>query len=105
MPRRMPRHPPSSAPASRPPDAERVSEPSRILARVTRERAHGIGVLQGTALYVAAILGSGLLVLPGLAARAAGPASIVGVCAVILLAVPLAGTFAALASQYPDPGG
>ena len=82
-----------------------MSEGRRILGRVTRERAHGIGVLQGTALYVAAILGSGLLVLPGLAARAAGPASVLAVCAVILLAVPLAGTFAALASRYPDPGG
>ncbi|MDL9980397.1 APC family permease [Microbacterium sp. ASV49] len=65
----------------------------------------GIGVLQGTALYVAAILGTGLLVLPGLAARVAGPASVVAVLAVILLAVPLAGTFAALAARYPDPGG
>jgi amino acid efflux transporter len=73
--------------------------------RHERVRAHGIGVLQGTALYIAAILGSGLLVLPGLTAQAAGPASIVAVVAVILLVVPLAGTFAALSSRYPDPGG
>jgi amino acid efflux transporter len=82
-----------------------MSEPGRILDDVTREHDGGIGVLQGTALYVAAILGTGLLVLPGLAARAAGPASVLAVLAVILLAVPLAGTFAALASRYPDPGG
>ncbi|MCO5953316.1 APC family permease [Microbacterium yannicii] len=65
----------------------------------------GLGVVQGTALYVAAVLGTGLLVLPGLAADAAGPASIVSVLAVIVLSVPLAGTFAALAARYPDPGG
>ncbi len=70
-----------------------------------RDRTRGIGVLQGTALYVAAILGSGLLVLPGLAAAVAGPASILAVLAVMLLAAPLAGTFAALAARYPDPGG
>jgi len=65
----------------------------------------GLGVVQGTALYVASVLGTGLLVLPGLAADVAGPASIVSVLAVIVLAVPLAGTFAALAARYPDPGG
>lgn len=65
----------------------------------------GLGVVQGTALYIASVLGTGLLVLPDLAAEAAGPASIVAVLAVIALSVPLAGTFAVLAARYPDPGG
>jgi amino acid efflux transporter len=64
-----------------------------------------IGVVQGTALYIAAVLGTGLLVLPGVAAAAAGPASILAVVAVLVLSVPLAGTFGALAARYPDPGG
>lgn len=64
-----------------------------------------LGLVQGTALYIASVLGTGLLVLPGLAADAAGPASIVAVLAVIALSIPLAGTFAALAARYPDPGG
>ena len=51
------------------------------------------------------MLGTGILVLPGLAASVAGPASIIAVAAVFLLSIPLAGTFAALASRYPDPGG
>jgi amino acid efflux transporter len=51
------------------------------------------------------VLGTGILVLPGLAAEAAGPASIVAVAAVLLLSIPLAGTFAALASRFPDAGG
>ncbi|MCU1509247.1 MAG: amino acid permease-associated protein [Glaciihabitans sp.] len=64
-----------------------------------------VGVLQASALYVAAVLGTGILVLPGLAASAAGPASILSVAAVLVLSIPLAGTFAALAARYPDAGG
>jgi amino acid efflux transporter len=63
------------------------------------------GVVQGTALYVAAVLGTGILVLPGLAASVAGPASLISVIAVFVLSIPLAGTFAALSSRYPDAGG
>ncbi|GAA1781685.1 APC family permease [Agromyces lapidis] len=68
---------------------------------------HGgtLGLGQGTALYIASVLGTGILVLPGLAAKAAGPASIVAVAAVLVLSIPLAGTFAALAARYPDAGG
>ena len=43
--------------------------------------------------------------LPGLAADAAGPASIVAVAVVLALSIPLAGTFAALAARFPDAGG
>jgi amino acid efflux transporter len=68
-------------------------------------RAGTLGLVQGTALYIAAVLGTGILVLPGLAATAAGPASVLAVLAVFVLSIPLAGTFAALASRYPDPGG
>lgn len=64
-----------------------------------------LGVVQASALYIAAVLGTGILVLPGLAADAAGPASLVAVAAVLLLSIPLAGTFAALAARYPDAGG
>lgn len=68
-------------------------------------RGGGLGIGRGTALYIASVLGTGVLVLPGLTADVAGPASVVAVLAVIVLAVPLAGTFAALAARYPDPGG
>jgi len=64
-----------------------------------------IGLAAASALYVAAVLGTGILVLPGLAADAAGPASVLAVAAVLLLSIPLAGTFAALAARYPDAGG
>ncbi|KQM80784.1 APC family permease [Agromyces sp. Leaf222] len=69
------------------------------------EHRGSLGLVQGTALYIASVLGTGILVLPGLAAAAAGPASIVAVAVVLVLSIPLAGTFAALASRYPDAGG
>ncbi len=67
--------------------------------------APSLGLGQGSALYISAVLGTGVLALPGLAADAAGPASIVAVLAVLLASIPLAAAFAALASRYPDAGG
>jgi amino acid efflux transporter len=68
--------------------------------------AHGtIGLAPASALYIAAVLGTGILVLPGLAVDAAGPAAVLAIAAVLLLSIPLAGTFAALAARYPDAGG
>ena len=64
-----------------------------------------LGLAQASALYIAAVLGTGILVLPSLAARAAGPGSVLAVVAVLVLSIPLAGTFAALASRFPDSGG
>ncbi|MBU6493446.1 MAG: amino acid permease [Burkholderiales bacterium] len=69
---------------------------------------HGGGrltVLQGAALYIGAVLGTGVIAVPALAAQAAGPASLLAWLALVLLSVPLAATFAALGSRYPDAGG
>lgn len=87
-----------------------TSEPSAVPspaadADAGLEHSGTIGLASASALYVAAVLGTGILVLPGLAADAAGPASILAVVAVLLLSIPLAGTFAALAARYPDAGG
>jgi amino acid efflux transporter len=60
---------------------------------------------QAVALYVGAVVGAGVLILPGIAASLAGPASIVAWIVDCSLGVPLALTFAFLARQYPDPGG
>jgi amino acid efflux transporter len=64
-----------------------------------------LGIWQASALYIASVLGTGILVLPGLAAEAAGPGSLLAIGAVLVLSIPLAGAFAALASRMPDPGG
>jgi amino acid efflux transporter len=65
----------------------------------------GLNLVQGIALYVGAVLGTGVLALPGLAAKQAGPASLVSWLALVVMSVPLAATFAALAARYPDSGG
>ena len=72
---------------------------------MTTPPAASVGLAQASALYIAAVLGTGILVLPALTATAAGPASVLAVVAVMVLSVPLAGTFAALASRHPDSGG
>ncbi|GAA0462744.1 amino acid permease [Alkalibacillus silvisoli] len=64
-----------------------------------------IGLFQGIALYIAAILGSGVLFLSGATASIAGPASIISWLIVILISFPLAYSFASLAREYPDAGG
>jgi amino acid efflux transporter len=51
------------------------------------------------------VIGAGVLILPGTTAAIAGPASVLAWAVVSLLGVPLALTFAALASRYPDAGG
>lgn len=60
---------------------------------------------QAIALYIGAIIGAGVLSLPGLSARIAGPSAILSWAFVCLLGLPLALTFAALAARFPDAGG
>jgi amino acid efflux transporter len=64
-----------------------------------------LSVAQGTALSIGAVLGTGLISMPALAAAAAGPAALLAWLALILLSAPLAWTFAALGARYPDGGG
>ncbi|WP_430779899.1 APC family permease [Actinoplanes sp. G11-F43] len=64
-----------------------------------------LSVAQGAALSVGAVLGTGLISLPALAAGAAGPAALLAWLALIVLSAPLAWTFAALGARYPDGGG
>jgi amino acid efflux transporter len=58
-----------------------------------------------TALYVGAVLGPGVLLLPALAAEAAGPASVLAWVGLLALSAPLATTFAALGVRFPEAGG
>ena len=57
------------------------------------------------ALYVSSVLGSGVLVLPGLAAKIAGPASLAAWILLSLASYPFAYTFASLSSRKPESGG
>src|SRR5690348_15214848 len=62
-------------------------------------------VPQGAALSIGAVLGTGVIALPALAAQTAGPASLLAWGALVLLSIPLAATFAALGARHPDSGG
>src|SRR5215475_7970362 len=64
-----------------------------------------LGVTRGAALYVGALIGPGLLLVPALAAQTAGAASIVAWAALLVLSAPLAITFAALGVRHPVAGG
>ncbi|MFF8277403.1 APC family permease [Streptomyces lateritius] len=76
------------------------------MSEVKTESSGGrLTAVQGTAMYVGAVLGTGVIALPALAAEAAGPASLLAWLALVLLSAPLAFTFAALGARYPDAGG
>ena len=64
-----------------------------------------IKLRHAVALYVSSVLGSGVLVLPGLAAQLAGPASLVAWVILSLASYPFAYTFASLSSRNPESGG
>jgi amino acid efflux transporter len=67
---------------------------------------HGtLSTRSATALYVGAVLGPGVLLIPSLVAEVAGPASIVAWVALLALSVPLAIAFAGLGTRYPESGG
>ncbi|WP_229070975.1 APC family permease [Actinoplanes sp. DH11] len=66
---------------------------------------HRLGVWQGTATVLGGVLGPGMLVLPHLAAEAAGPGSVLAWAALLIVSVPVAFTFALLGLRHPDAGG
>jgi amino acid efflux transporter len=64
-----------------------------------------IRLRNAVALYASSVLGSGVLVLPGLAAQIAGPASIIAWILLSVASYPFAFTFASLSARRPESGG
>jgi len=60
---------------------------------------------QIVALYIGAVIGSGVLLIPGLAAEIAGPASVLAWLFMALMVVPMAVTMGLLSAKYPSAGG
>ena len=60
---------------------------------------------RGAALYIGALLGPGLLLLPGLAAAEAGPASLLAWAGLLGLSALFAVVFTALGRAFPSAGG
>ena len=83
----------------------REPEPPAAVAETTAELVKSITLPQAVALYAGAVVGAGVLILPGVAASKAGPGSLLAWAFDGALGIPLALTFAALAARYPDAGG
>ncbi len=64
-----------------------------------------ITLRHAVALYVSSVLGSGVLVLPGLAAKIAGPSSLIAWVFLSVASYPFAYTFASLSARMPESGG
>jgi amino acid efflux transporter len=64
-----------------------------------------LSTIRGAALYIGALLGPGLLLLPGLAAAEAGPASVLAWVGLLLLSALFALVFAALGQAFPSASG
>ena len=77
---------------------DRRTEPAVLLRKE-------ITLRHAVALYVSSVLGSGVLVLPGLAANFAGPASLIAWVALSVASYPFAYTFASLSARRPESGG
>ncbi|ANS75257.1 amino acid permease [Paenibacillus yonginensis] len=60
---------------------------------------------QAAALYAGAVLGSGVLIVPGLAAELSGPASLLAWGFMTLLVLPMALLMGLLSAKYPNAGG
>jgi amino acid efflux transporter len=100
---------PVPAPASQDPAA--ITPPSqqppvtiRASTSTAPPAAQRVGFGPAVALYTGALLGPGVLVLPSIAAAHAGPASLLAWAALIVLSIPIAATFTALAVRYPGGG-
>ena len=64
-----------------------------------------LGLLQGVGLLSTSLLGTGIFVVPALAATAAGQASLWAWMLLITLVLPIAFTFAQLGRRFPHAGG
>jgi amino acid efflux transporter len=90
-----------------------MREGSQALVQAPAHPAHGappnlrkeITLRHAVALYISSVLGSGVLVLPGLAAQSAGPSSLIAWILLSLGSYPFAYTFASLSARRPESGG
>ena len=83
---------------------------SRLAEGSPETRAPGslrtvITVRHAVAIYVSSVLGAGILVIPGLAARTAGPGSLIAWVFLSLASYPFAFTFSRLSARKPESGG
>ena len=64
-----------------------------------------INWIQGAAMTIGAVLGSGILVLPAITADMAGPASLISWALMGILSLPMIIVIGLMSSRFPDSGG
>ncbi|HZG17230.1 MAG TPA: amino acid permease [Candidatus Bathyarchaeia archaeon] len=75
-------------------------------ASIHKEKLQAVLSLpQIIALYIGSVIGSGILLIPGLTAELAGPASMIAWLMMSILVIPMAITMGLLAARYPSSGG
>ncbi|MGH3214647.1 MAG: APC family permease [Trebonia sp.] len=82
-----------------------VPRPSAAVAPAPAAASPRLTTARGAALYIGALLGPGLLLLPGLAAAEAGPASLLAWTGLLGLSALFAVVFTALGRAFPSAGG
>ena len=80
-------------------------EISQAVSGSSPSSSRPLSVPRGIALYVGALFGPGLLMLPGLAAGIAGPASVLAWAGLLAVSALFALVFTALGTRFPDGGG
>ncbi|MEJ8544597.1 APC family permease [Brevibacillus borstelensis] len=71
----------------------------------TSELAKALSLPHIVTLYIGAVIGSGVLLIPGMAAEMAGPASILAWLFMTILVLPMAITMGLLSARHPSSGG
>lgn len=94
-----------TTPLARSPASPSPVDPGPYGAPGTPGFHRAIGVRAAIVLYVSSVLGSGILVLPGLAAHLAGPASLLAWGFLAVASLPLALLFSSLSARRPEAGG
>lgn len=69
------------------------------------ELRRALGTRELTVYYISALVGAGILVVPGIALEIAGPASLVAWIVLSIATFPIAAVFARFSAEYPDAGG
>lgn len=64
-----------------------------------------VKVRHAVTIYIGSVLGGGILVLPSLAASAAGPSALLAWLIITIISLPIAIMFGGLSSKFPDGGG
>ncbi|NLV26022.1 MAG: amino acid permease [Methanomicrobiales archaeon] len=82
-----------------------INKKSVISVEPSIPRTASLSLRQIIPLYIGSVLGSGILLLPGLTADSAGPASLLAWTLMSILAIPMALSMGYLSVKYPHAGG